>query len=141
MRPGTDIQFRPGFDRRHAEPAQNYGIGGVLILFTMQTARGAVSFELITNWMPPSVWEEWGKTCRGTCRPIGGLTYHSPEPREDAWPAAAGDCPLLGDRVCYSLKSYTRADRTFEALLAGGLDALWEDLEAFEQEVIGEASP
>lgn len=130
------INFIPAFDKRHADPAKNYGIGGVRIRFVLKGSLGAMQFVIETNWQLPHVQEEvdrkpfdWGLPYFRHKSMASDVGYHSPKPMyEDQKPM--DHCDVLADGKCYYGGSSLYAEETaFPILLKEGSDGIWKFLE------------
>jgi len=132
------IHFYPAFDKRHPDPKQNYGIGGVTIQFILKGELGAVDVVFGTKWYLPEIQIDlFHKDKYFEVQPTGsGLWYHSPIPNSDGQ-EATHDCNIIGD-PCYSGVTFLGSDPYRDALLAGGSDAVWRKLEEYYVERLGE---
>lgn len=117
------VSFEPAFERRHANPAQDYGIGSVTLRFVLRGEHGAVDWLLFTNWYLPETRANLGDEF-----PTPGpqvLTYHSL--REEDGPYQ-GPCAYLDGRTCYMSTQYYAADSVLERLLREGDAGVWAAL-------------
>lgn len=125
------VQFQPAYDRRDTDPAKNYGITDVRILFVLKGAKGATQFMMSTGWyLPPVAVELQDKGRASLMQPRGwDLGYHSPVPRYEDQLCISEECPYVEGGKCYYDGSGLAADPILDALLIGGSDAVWEALE------------
>ena len=101
------VHFSPAFDKRHANPNKDYGIGSVQIRFVLQGKRGAVQLLLGTDWyLPESIKEYEEKGNRNLPPPINlrddkdflkgwDLGYHSPKPMFKGHELMEGKCEYV----------------------------------------------
>ena len=144
------VEFIPAYDKRHTDPAKNYGIGSVQIRFVLKGPEGAVQFLMGTGWYLPQVAEE---LLRKNVDPAGIRTffwpkgwdvgYHSPTPRYEGQEPMGepGECPLVpaGSR-CYYDGSGLAAEPALDRLLHFGHEAVWLTLENRYDELFGAAA-
>jgi hypothetical protein len=143
------VEFKAAYDRRHSDPAKNYGIHGVDMGFLLSNEMGTVQFVLYTGWQLPHVKNElMGRTYEA----IGGdphwmerptpadIGYHSPVPRYDGQTLMTDSCPFLDGRPCYYDGSSLNAEKVFDVLLNKGSDGLWKELERRHVNIFGEGS-
>ncbi len=130
------VDFRPGYDKRDQVP--NCGIDGGSLWWTVTGPRGAVSFEMLTNWYPESV--SPALAASGPRMPLAGqLTWHRPADQAPRDAEAAADdmvhdqCDFLNG-PCRFHSCYSCATPVLEVLLTGGSDALWVKLETLYRE-------
>lgn len=144
-RPGFTLilESRPAYDRRDPNPARNYGIGSVTLHFTLVGPKGAVSWQLLTGWMPTSVLAErfgmvsstgkaYAHLARGSAADAfghslpdaGEVAWHHPEPHRLG--AEPQKCPYLPAGLCYNDVGYTAGEAILEGLLKGGVTAVWD---------------
>lgn len=144
------VEITPAYDRRHADPKQNYGVHGVEMRFLLKKAGvGAVQFLLSTGWQLPHITEETdrrtlGKVQRG--EPIAvdlhcfyqpmavDRGYHSLTPRYPGQ-TARENCPYLNGATCYYDGSGLNAQVVFDAMLSEGDQGLWRELEYYFTQV------
>lgn len=134
------IRFSPAFDRRHSDPAKNYGIHDVHIYFCVKGEKGCAIFSMGTEWFLPET-NSWMIECsqrigaREKWQPRGNaVCYCSPTPLHD-WQVNNGreNCDWLGC-TCYGDCSYTISDTVVQLLISKGSDAVWEWLENWYNE-------
>lgn len=132
------IEITPAFDKRHSDPAKDYGIHGCDLRFVLIGPLGAVQFLLYTGWHLPHVKAEfdrkpcevksWGKHCFGAAQPAD-IGYHSPRPMYSDQPVVNENCEYLGGIPCYYDGSSLQAEDVFKILVEGGGEAMWKELE------------
>lgn len=128
-----DVQFTPAFDKRHADPEKNYGIGAVEIRFILKGVEGAVQFVCYTNWYTQGVVAEKGlnliTSSDSLFKPHGfDLGYHSPTPDRGY---SKLPCSVLEQGYCYYDGSSLAADNLVDVLIAEGSDGVWKELESY----------
>ena len=76
----------PAFDRRSADPAKNFGIGGVTLRWAVVGPLGAVSWSVLTRWYLPQVLEEIKARFepRDVMPTAGAVSYHAVARRYDS---------------------------------------------------------
>lgn len=146
-----EIKFVPAYDKRHENPRKNYGIHGAEIRFTVGENKGQfVHFSLYTNWFLPETqkWLDARVLARGVTQfslaanyhpDTNGLGYHSPYPVYEGQEPAQLECEFLDGEPCYSAQHDSGLQGYLDALIAGGLDALWGKLEAYYRRVFADA--
>lgn len=142
-------------------PTRDYGRHGAEIVFVLKGSGGAVSFTIYTNWMLPETWAAdalraserdvpedltlyripngpmrtdapGGDHAHLFCRPMpADVGYHAIRPRDDDTLRTERDCDFTSTGRCYYDGSSLLATRVFVAMLRGGSDALWKELEHF----------
>lgn len=89
--------WEPGYDKRHPDPKQNYGVHGLSLRFLVSGKLGTVQFLLYTNWLLPSVTKEFNefeKVSRFLLSPLpADIGYHSRVPRYE------GQNPMFKTRI------------------------------------------
>lgn len=145
-----EIRFVPAYDKRHEDPRKNYGIHGAEIHFVIGESKGQfVYFQMMTNWLLPQTqqWLDARVLARGVDQialdahyhpDTSALGYHSPWPTYENQEPCREDCEFLNGAACYSGDHYSGIQGYLETLIASGLDALWEKLEAYYQEIFDE---
>lgn len=136
------IEITSAFDKRHADPRQNYGIHGVTMIFMLKGPAGMVQFVLFTNWHLPHVTKETDARTLAKARagflqdvdlrcfyhPMAAdLGYHSPKPMFEG--QEPRECPYLDGQPCYYDGSGLNAERVYDVLLAEGGEGVWRELE------------
>jgi hypothetical protein len=135
-----DITISAAFDKRHPEPAKNYGIHGCEMRFIYGDERGYVQFLLYTNWHLPEVEED--AILKGDSSiarhfypfmmwqaPMAAdLGYHAPAPQYEG--QEGRDCDLLGT-TCYYDGSSLNAERIWTVLRREGSEGVWRELEEY----------
>lgn len=143
------IEWRPAFDRRHPDPAKNYGIHGVEMRWLVVGPEGAIQFLVFTGWQLPHVVKEFEqKPCSrmfGTCscgawsKPMAAdLGYHSRVPRYEGQSAIDENCEYIGG-PCFYDGSSLNAEQPFELLLSNGEAAVWQFLEGYYADTLAPA--
>ena len=51
------LWFTPAFDKTDPDPSKDYGVGDLELRFVLSGEKGAVEFQLATNWYQPHVME------------------------------------------------------------------------------------
>jgi len=132
------VKFEPSYDRRHPDPARDYGIRDVLVRFVLKGPEGAVQLLFSTGWFLPHLRKELRR--RGFFGEFSypmayDLGYHSPRPISGGEVRFDG-CEILGG-VCYYDGSGLRAVPLVEMLVAEGEEVVWRELEKFYRETFG----
>jgi len=132
------VHTRAPYNKVHADPKKNYGVGSMIVWFIVKGPKGAVQFQLNTGGYLESVVQKWHDTDQETFsngRVMSGylqgwdLGYHSPKPKyKDQSPM--GKCDVLPDK-CYYDGSSLNAEEPLAIYLSGGDKALWEYLETY----------
>lgn len=128
------VEVTPGYDLRSA----GYGIASCRIWFYVIGPKGAVQWQIGTDWYPPSAREHllgmgWPSEhdLRHAMQPQAwDIGYHSPTPRYDDQTPMPGKCHLLGSE-CFYDGSSLNAESWTEGFIAGGTDWLWPKLEEY----------
>jgi hypothetical protein len=134
------IMFKPGFDWRAEESSRNYGIGSTRIWFVLTGEKGAVQWQIGTDWYPESARRHLMNfsTKPAPNKPQGwDLGYHSRTPMYEDH--SAMECDTLPEGKCYYDGSCLSADLLVEGFLNGGDDWVWNRLEAYYAHVFGNA--
>ena len=130
------VRFSPAYNK-----GKEYGIGAVRICFVLKGELGAVQFLIGTDWylpedqkrvaaMPHLSWHE--------TQPMGwDLGYHSPVPQYDEQ-GTMGACEYLDGKPCYYDGSTLNAEPVRDKFLAGGDDAVWDELGQLYVRMFGE---
>lgn len=138
--PGARTQItvaHRAFEKRHDDPARDYGIGSVELQFALIGPAGAITVGVSTGWYLPHVEErllrEHDHTPfmgRRSCAFQGAGTavcIHAPSPRKDYF-MGPDDCHLLPGGQCWGDIGFLAGDEAYAVLVEGGEDALWEFL-------------
>ena len=144
------VEFSPAFDRRHSDPAQNYGIGGVQIRFVLKGPVGAVQFVVSTHWYLPHIqrekraWQFEFATRYDEIDPQGRhlgyhadsqhpiRDWHSDRPQTaDEWLTPSRECSYVPSGRCFYDGSVLAAERLVTVLLEEGGDGVWQELEQY----------
>ena len=130
-----EIQFKPAYDKRHADPKKNYGVHGVTMRWILKGPLGAIQFVVYTNWQLPHVQAEMnaklesGRSHACLHNPMpADLGYHSPKPLYEDQSPMSGKCDVL-DGKCYYAGSGLNAEPIFQLLVEKGHEAVWTALE------------
>ena len=143
------ILFKPGFCWARDEPARNYGNGSVRMWFVLIGQKGAVQWQIGTDWMPKAAREDVAmrsaihrlclKTPEEYQKPTGwDLGYHSPAPKYEGQEPMHDNCEFTGGK-CYYDGSTMNADLLIEGFLNGGDDWVWNRLEAYYRHTFEDA--
>jgi hypothetical protein len=145
------VEAAAAFDKRCLHPKQSYGIHGVEFRFSLIGEAVAVSFGLSTGWHLPSVVGAEAGSRRSYTQALArfdgtgsyplpmAMHFHVPEPTRDymaGWEPS--ECDLLPGGKCYGDVTFTGADRPFFALVEGGLEGMWECLQAEAESFIAD---
>jgi hypothetical protein len=131
-----EIQFDPAYDKRHSDPAKDYGIHGLTIRWFLRGPKGMIQFVLYSNWHLPHVEVEQrrkvGYHIHGLCKPLpADIGYHSPKPMYDGHAQTSGDCEFVEGGKCYYDGSSLNAEAYFDTLVRDGCEALWTKMEEY----------
>lgn len=126
------VEVSPGHCLLHKDPNKNFGVAACRIWFYCIGPKGAVQFQIGTDWYPEAarlhlrqfparpIWE--------TRQPEGwDVGYHAREPQYEGQESMK-DCHLLGCD-CYYDGSSLQADEWVEGFINGGTEWLWPRLE------------
>jgi hypothetical protein len=126
-------EWTPGYDIRPKNPGdKNYGIHGAELKFVLIGPKGAIQFQIYTNWMPRSARhrERSGPYC--LVEPMAAdLGYHSFEPRHEDQRPMSESCEYLDGKPCYYDGSGLNAQDPFDILCEDGDEAMWAFLERY----------
>lgn len=128
----TWVEVSPSYYLVRDEPAKNYGVGNVRMWFYLKGPKGAVQFQIGTDWGIKPVrehLERFGWSQYDDPRQPRGwdLGYHSHEPHYDGQGPMGDDCEVLGGK-CFYDGSSLQAEKVVEGFLAGGTNWLWPKL-------------
>lgn len=142
---------RPAYEKRHDDPARNYGIGGLALHFALIGPEGAVSLEVLTGWFLPHVRERLrretdhaphfasGNPARCAFEPTAGpMCSHDHRRRHNHYAAEPDDCDLLPGGKCWGDHGYLAGDQLLEALIAGGEPGLRDAMRGWYDAMIDE---
>jgi len=122
-----EVKFTPGFAKWSDIPSQNYGFGAVHIHFILKGDKGAVSFNLFTNFYPKAAHDHWkARGIQPHNHYRGSLDYHSKEKLYD-WQTPTA-CEYTGTGTCYC-DGTSLVDDLIEAFINEGDSAIWTKLE------------
>ena len=129
------VEIEPAYDKRHANPAKNYGIHNAELKFYLIGPEGAVQFIASTGWYLPKVEKEFEHSQYGKPKAWGtDLGYHSPTPRYEGQTLLTPTCSILNG-PCYYDGSTLNAEPFFECMVAEGHEAVWNKLEEYYQSI------
>jgi len=136
------IEWKPGFDKRSDNPATNYGVGAMRIWFYVIGPKGAVQWQISTNWYPESARQHLNRfpySERDLTRApeAWDLGYHSRTPRYEGHDKM-DHCDLI-EGGCYYDGSSLNAEPLVEGFIQGGTDWLWPKLEDYYRHVFDDA--
>lgn len=145
--------LRPAYEKRHDDPARDYGIGAVRMRFSHVTDHVAVSLTVNTGWYLPHVRErlrrehphrKYGSIIIPSLGPTRfdedwmpccfegegmAMVIHT-DRRTSDWQAdqPPDKCDVLPGGECWGDVGFMAAEELFEVLVAGGEDALFSAL-------------
>ena len=152
------IVFFPAFDKTDPDPKKNYGVGCLELRFLVEGNKGAVEFQLLTQWYQRHVMDRrlenlkkdiWaGKQdflLKHFTEPYPiDLCYFSPiRLSEDDSEWKDGVSYVLGGKPCFygykytDKKGFVAKEVAYWLLVEYGDEALWEYLEEYYVEVFG----
>jgi hypothetical protein len=124
--------FLPAYDRRH----DNRGIHGADLLMSVKGDRGGVIFVVYTNWYLPHVTDE---LLSGTLTEMqvrtrflpyaAELSFHGKKPFYGGQTRTNRECKMTDDDYCYCDGSTLMAEDILTALIQGGSESVWVELE------------
>lgn len=129
------IQVQPPFDKRHSDPKQNYGIGGMTLRFILKGPKGATQFIFYTGQHLKHVADELYTSNRdvrfnpfhGMGADIGRHAY-APGEYDDKDKPSQKECDILGC-PCWYDGSGLQASEFEDEFLRDGEPAVWRMLE------------
>ena len=125
------IRVEPAFDRRHADPSKDYGIGSVRLLFVLKGTKGAISFGCSTGMYLPQQVSEHGHKPWREWQPMGySVGCCSPYPRYEGQQAGS-PCEWLDGKPCYGDGSCLAAEEVMKTLIRKGEEGVWQELENY----------
>lgn len=127
------IKFRPAYDKRHADPTKNYGIGGVKCYMVLKGKRGAVHFIFGTGMYLPETHRNWLSKFpeHDPVRYMGyDVGYHSFEPQYKGQDSIL-DCDWLNGKECYGDGSTLMAEEWMDIFVREGDEKIWQMLEEY----------
>lgn len=126
------INISPGFYLIRPEPLKNYGIGACRIWFYVIGDKGAVQWQIGTDWYPQKAREHrMGFPDRHEVQPQAwDIGYHSKTPRYEGHSPMSGTCQLIGCQCFYDGSSLS-AETWVEGFVNGGTEWLWPKLEEY----------
>ncbi len=130
------VLVSPAFDKRHSNPAKNYGIGACRITFILKGPKGAVQFMIGTDWFLPHTqkenrnWQHDFDIRFDKIKPVGwDVGYHSPISKYEGQTPMESKCDFVTGGTCYYDGSGLLANDWIPHFLAGGTKWLWPKLE------------
>lgn len=133
------VEVSPAYDFRpeHTGKSGDYGIGSCRIWFYLIGPKGAVQFQIGTDWFTKSARLhldkfEWERKPPSQREAVSGwdLGYHAKEPQYDDQSPMDGSCELIGCK-CFYDGSSLNAEAMVEPFINGGTDWLWPHLEKY----------
>jgi hypothetical protein len=122
---------RGAFEKRHDDPALDFGIGCTIMEFALIGPDGAISFECSTGWHLPHVAERFRRRdfSDATSHPLEPCGYavviHSPHVLSEYSPTPDTDaCELIGG-PCWTDRAFRAGDDFMAAVIAEGETGLW----------------
>jgi hypothetical protein len=128
------IDFEPGYDCwTSGECKPRHGRHGMNIRFLLIGEAGAVQFLVYAlDWLPGSI--DHGSTKRDMQMSglmAADLGYHWTSPQYGSQDASDEGCEYLEGATCFYDGSGLNAEPVLVRFLEDGLDAVWEDLQAY----------
>lgn len=121
-----EIWSRAAYD----EGANGNGVA-MLYFALVKPDKDAIVFGLFTGWSLPETVEKWKTNGIYDLRPApegAAVDFHWAEPQFEGDKIDATDCTLIDGGECYGNTGFTIGEKVFEALIRGGLDAVWKIL-------------
>lgn len=140
------VSFSPAFDKRHADPAKNYGIHGVDIRFVLKGKSGAVQFLIYTNWHLPKVQNEMNAHALRSCDKYAiesllpmpaDFGYHSKCQQYEGQESITDSCEYCDGQPCYYDGSSLYAETVYKRLVQEGDSGVWDELQKYYEEKFG----
>jgi len=140
-----EIVFQPAYDKRDPDPAKNYGVHGVNIIFYLKGKQGVVQFEIYTRWHVPHVQKEIDER-----PPTSILPYlsHSPMAYDLGYyrfkhiyggqKSMNRKCAVIGSEFHYYDGSTLGAERVFDILRIEGDEGVWRELEKYYKDTFSQ---
>lgn len=145
------VDVSPSFARLHSNPSVNYGIGAMRLWFILIGPKGAVQWQIGTNWYCKLAQEHLrslpDRLNDAAENSLGGsryqpqawdLGYHAREPQYESQTAVRDECHVLGG-PCYYDGSSLNAEYLIDGFLEGGDRFLWPALEEYYRHTFEEA--
>lgn len=113
----------------------DYGIAACRVFFYVRGTKGAVQFQIGTDWYPKKAREHLAKFPADSLidrpQPQGwDIGYHSHKPHYEHHKPISEKCPILNG-LCYYDGSSLQADDWVEGFVCGGTEWLWPRLEQY----------
>lgn len=126
-----EVKFRPAFDKTNKNPSKNYGVGAVIIFFTLIGEKGEVSFTMHTGWYQSHL-----KNTASMKDPEGwNLGYHSPKPLHKGQIESQTNCKHFNGNPCYSDGSILNARPLVKVLINEGDEGIWRELQKYYTDI------
>ncbi len=126
------VEFSPAFDKRHTDPAKNYGIGAVVCRMILKGKDLAVQFVFSTGMYLPSIVDEVKGHRKWVPEQMAyDLGHHSAKRQYKGQTICREKCAYLGGRPCYYGGSGLNAMPYLDVLINEGSEAVWKKLEAY----------
>lgn len=128
------IEISPGYCLLHEDPKKDFGVGACRVWFYAIGPKGAVQFQIGTDWYPEAARRHLGQFPPSERRqPVGwDIGYHAHIPQYEGQTPRSGKCELLGGQ-CYYDGSGLQADNWVEGFICGGTAWLWPKLDEYYQ--------
>jgi hypothetical protein len=126
------ITITPGFYLIRPEPSKNYGIGSCRIWFYVIGPKGAVQWQISTDWYPERARQHllgFPSEASKHLPDAWDIGYHSPTAKYDGQ-SSMGHCDVIGCE-CFYDGSSLNAEKWVEGFVSGGTDWLWPKLEEY----------
>lgn len=132
------VEVSPGHCWLHEEPSKNYGVAACRVWFYVIGPKGAVQWQIGTDWYPQAALNHLRKfpfSDRDREQPKGwDLGYHAREPHYDGQTSMHDNCQVIGGK-CYYDGSTLNAEEWLEGFRNGGTDWLWPRLEQYYRHI------
>lgn len=136
--------FQPGFNSKPTvDPRKDYGVSGMEITWYLRGPKGAIQFQLYTDWTPGRVYPGHGLMPDLSCGhyrksldgewesmyPMGAeLGYHARNPQFPDQGPLTDECRILGG-TCYYDGSVMAAHDLAKRFVVHGEPVIWAVLE------------
>lgn len=123
----TAVTIRSAFSARDPDPSKDFGIGGVVFRFYVRGPRGAVDWDLHTDWYLPTTRELHRQSGHyGSGPHAGAVTLHQAFKSLD-FQEPQMECHT-GVKPCYGDVSYLAGDDVYERMVENGHEGIWSAL-------------
>ncbi len=139
------IRFKPAFHRCDPDPAKDYGIGTVTMLWVLRVGDLAVVWEVFTGWDLPT--DAFKAAVPGCIHPLhqngapgpreasgGAVQWPTPGPQYEGHEGSREPCSITGS-TCYVSSGFLLASELLDLLRIEGDDAVWKRLRDLLDEV------